>query len=151
VSWLVDTNILIRLAEDDDPRHLECSSAVEALAADSETMNVCAQVIAEFWCAATRPKDVNGLGFGFDEAIEETRDLRGTFPCLAEPSDIADHWQRVVIQNRVMGKQCHDARIVALMLAHGVTHILTLNPSDFARYAGITALTPQDVLDNHAG
>ena len=37
-------------------------------------------------------------------------------------------------------------RIAALMLAHGVTHILTLNPTDFARYSGITAVTPQEIL-----
>jgi predicted nucleic acid-binding protein len=46
----------------------------------------------------------------------------------------------------VIGKPAHDARIVALMLAHGVTQLLTLNPSDFARYQGITTVTPQEIL-----
>jgi len=32
------------------------------------------------------------------------------------------------------------------MLAHGVTHLLTLNPTDFARYDGITPVTPQEIL-----
>ena len=36
----------------------------------------------------------------------------------------------------------HDARLVALMKVHGITHVLTLNPIDFARYAEITAITP---------
>ena len=39
-----------------------------------------------------------------------------------------------------------DARIAALMLAHGVTHILTLNPTDFARYQDITPVTPSEAL-----
>ena len=30
------------------------------------------------------------------------------------------------------------------MLAHGVTHILTLNPGDFARYSEITTVTPSE-------
>jgi hypothetical protein len=32
------------------------------------------------------------------------------------------------------------------MHAHGITHILTLNGADFARYPDITALAPADVL-----
>ncbi|MEN6357468.1 MAG: hypothetical protein ABFD83_10330 [Armatimonadota bacterium] len=47
--------------------------------------------------------------------------------------------------NNVNGKQAHDARIVALMLAHGITHILTLNPGDFSRYTGVTPVTPNEV------
>jgi hypothetical protein len=45
----------------------------------------------------------------------------------------------------VSGKQVHDARIVALMQALGVTRLLTLNPSDFSRYPEITIIEPQDV------
>jgi len=42
--------------------------------------------------------------------------------------------------------QVHDARLVALMQVHGISHVFTLNPSDFARYSGITALTPANVI-----
>jgi predicted nucleic acid-binding protein len=45
-----------------------------------------------------------------------------------------------------MGKPAHDARIAAIMLAHNVTNILTLNPDDFSRYQGITPVTPSEVL-----
>jgi hypothetical protein len=45
-----------------------------------------------------------------------------------------------------MGVQVHDARLVALMMAHGLSHLLTLNPADFQRYPGITALSPSAVL-----
>jgi predicted nucleic acid-binding protein len=31
----------------------------------------------------------------------------------------------------------HDARLAAVMLAHGVNHILTFNVDDFRRYPGI--------------
>jgi hypothetical protein len=39
----------------------------------------------------------------------------------------------------------HDVRLVALMLAHGVTHLLTLNGADFRRYSEITCLRPDAV------
>ena len=59
---------------------------------------------------------------------------------------MADRWQAVADKCEVIGKQAHDARIAALMLAHGVAHLLTLNTGDFARYSGVTAVTPQEIL-----
>jgi hypothetical protein len=41
--------------------------------------------------------------------------------------------------------QVHDARLVAVMRVHGLTHVLTFNPTDFTRYPGITVVRPQDV------
>ncbi len=47
----------------------------------------------------------------------------------------------------VSGVQVHDARLVATMLVHGVTHILTFNTSGFTRYnsKGIVAVDPATV------
>jgi predicted nucleic acid-binding protein len=41
----------------------------------------------------------------------------------------------------------HDARLVAVMRTHGVTHILTFNVSDFVRYQsmGIVPVHPSSV------
>jgi predicted nucleic acid-binding protein len=103
-------------------------------------------VLSEFWVVATRPCDVNGCGLAFEDAVTAIGKVRATFRCLAEPKDLADRWQQVVIDNRAMGKQGHDARLVALMLAHQITHILTLNPDYFSRYQGITPVTPTEVL-----
>jgi hypothetical protein len=36
----------------------------------------------------------------------------------------------------VVGKQVHDARLLAVCQVHGVTHLLTFNVSHFARLAG---------------
>lgn len=45
-----------------------------------------------------------------------------------------------------MGVNVHDARLVAAMLVHGLTHILTFNISDFARYSEITAVHPTTII-----
>jgi hypothetical protein len=45
-----------------------------------------------------------------------------------------------------LGKNAHDARFVAAMMAHGLTHLLTFNPQDFRRYSGITVVTPAEIL-----
>jgi len=95
---------------------------------------------------ATRPRAVNGLGLTVDEAITRLHEIEETFLLLPEPPDIAKAWADVVREHRVLGKQAHDARLVALMLSHDISQLLTLNVSDFARYAEIAALTPAEVL-----
>jgi hypothetical protein len=39
----------------------------------------------------------------------------------------------------------HDARLVAAMLAQGLSNLLTLNRTDFLRYSEITAIDPVDI------
>ena len=39
-----------------------------------------------------------------------------------------------------------DAKLVAAMLVHGLTHILTFDISDFARYSEITAVNPREIV-----
>lgn len=36
----------------------------------------------------------------------------------------------------VVGKQVHDARLVAICHVYGITHVLTFNVQHFARFAG---------------
>ena len=40
----------------------------------------------------------------------------------------------------VSGVNVHDARLAAAMKIHGISHLLTLNPADFARYDHITVV-----------
>lgn len=55
-------------------------------------------------------------------------------------------WERLVRQYGVRGRAVHDAQLVAVMLTHGITHLLTLNDADFRRYADeITVLHPRDL------
>lgn len=46
--------------------------------------------------------------------------------------------------------QVHDTRLVALMEVHGVRHILTLNPGDFARFEHVLTVTPDEMLSRSA-
>jgi predicted nucleic acid-binding protein len=40
----------------------------------------------------------------------------------------------------------HDMRIVAAMLRHGISTLLTTNARDFSKYAEIEVLSPEIVL-----
>ena len=145
MRYLVDTNVLLRWSHADSPDHAMCTKTVDGLLKAGHDPCVCAQVLIEFWAVATRPRAVNGLGLAPAEVRGQMANLREMFTCFPEPFDMADRWQVVAESYSVLGKQSHDARIAALMLAHGVTRILTLNTSDFTRYQGIVAISPSEV------
>jgi predicted nucleic acid-binding protein len=41
-------------------------------------------------------------------------------------------------------RQVFDDRLVAVMQAHGLTHLLTLDPAHFRRFPGLTVVDPHD-------
>lgn len=146
MRFLIDTNVLLRWADNKALEHIQCIEAVEYLAEASYILYVCAQVMIESYVVASRSIENNGLGLTVAETRQFLNDIVESFPCLPEPSDIGRQWYSLMMKYTVIGKQAHDARIVALMLTHNITHILTLNPADFARYSDITTVTPQDIL-----
>ena len=103
------------------------------------------QNLIEFWAVATRPAESNGLGLEVGEAAAELDRLKTIFGLLPDTPAIYLEWERLVRAHQVKGKEAHDARIAAAMLAHGVTHILTFNGGDFKRFAGVKAVDPADV------
>jgi hypothetical protein len=72
-----------------------------------------------------------------------------TFPLLAETPDIYPAWKAIVTAVGVIGKQVHDARLVAVCHVHAVTRLLTFNVSHFVRIAacrpGVVVVDPATV------
>jgi predicted nucleic acid-binding protein len=144
---LADTGILLRLMQPSDPFHLQVERAVSSLHARGHEIVIATQNVAEFWNVCTRPISARG-GFGLNLAETERRltILEAVFAVLSEPATTYRIWRSLVVTLGIQGKQVHDARLVALMLANGITHILTLNSSDFTRYSGITVLDPTSLV-----
>ncbi len=94
---------------------------------------------------ATRPIAVNGLGLDAGQAAAELARLQTLIPLLADTAAVFITWQHLVTTHNVLGKNAHDARLVAAMLVHGVSHLLTFNVADFSRFPGITVLDPATV------
>ena len=140
---LADSGILLRLFEPGDPRTDAVLRTVAALVAQGDTLVTAAQNIAEFWNVCTRPATARG-GFGLSFAVAEQRlqTVEREFALLPELPTTYPIWRNLIVAHAVLGKQVHDARLAALMLSHGVTHIVTLNGRDFARYPGLTVVDP---------
>jgi len=145
VRALVDTNILLRWTDRTSPEHAVCARVIDHLR-QSTAICVCAQVLIEFYSVATRPREVNGLGLDATTAQQALADIVEALPCLPEAPDMAQRWREVITVHGVLGKQVHDARLVALMQAHNISNILTLNVNDFTRYQQITPTSPTEVL-----
>ena len=146
MALLVDTNILLRLAQ---PSHPHCAIVERALGVfrtRSEPLHIVAQNLIEYWFVATRPETTsNGLGMTIEMVTKEYVVLRRIFSLLPEKASIFDEWERLVTTHRVSGRNVHDARLVAAMNLHGLKRILTFNAGDFAGYPHIEVIHPQSM------
>jgi predicted nucleic acid-binding protein len=80
---------------------------------------------------------MNGLGYAASRARIISRGFETKFSWLEETPAIFLAWKSLVDVAGVIGKQVHDARLVAVCHAHGVDQLLTFNAAHFQRYATI--------------
>ncbi len=146
MTWLLDTGILLRYVLLADPACPLVRAAVRTLKQRGDRLCFVPQNLAEFWNVCTRPPAARGgYGLSTERADARARLLERTFTLLPDVGGAYFEWRRLIVDCGVSGVQVHDARLVAAMSVHGVSRILTLNPADFARYPGVTAVHPRDV------
>ena len=150
MNVLLDTNLLTGSALPASARYSTASGAIAVLRLRGDVLCLVPQVLYEFWVVATRPPAANGLGLAVPAAAELNR-IKSLFPLLLDPPALFSEWERLVTTHNVSGKSAHDARLAAAMSLHGLTHVLTFNTADFARYPGVTALDPSTVASPPPG
>jgi len=124
----------------------ETVNAISILGGAGVELFITSQNLVEFWRSATRPVERNGLGLTLPEAEAELQRLETLFPSLPDVPEIYPEWRRLVLEYRVMGVNVHDARLVAVMRVHSLSHILTFNTGDFTRYSSeITLVHPATI------
>jgi predicted nucleic acid-binding protein len=145
-SYLVDTNILLRLVQPDSPEYGTIRQCTDRLWERGADLFYTSQNLAEFWNVCTRPADRNGFGFSVAETDERATLIEAKFSFAADSEATHQEWRTIVVAAGVSGIQVHDARMVAAMQVHGIANLLTLNVKDFRRFSGITVLSPDEVL-----
>jgi len=146
MSVLVDTNLLTKLADLNQPKNSIVNDAVKYLLGKGETAYILPQNVYEFWAVATRPPANNGLGMTSEAANARLDEILGMFILLPDTAEIFAQWRRLVRNYDCKGKPSHDARLVAGMIVHQIPTIVTFNKQDFIRYSAITIFTPDEVL-----
>lgn len=145
MDYLVDTNVVARWALPGDPLHGLARSAVVKLEQQGDIIHITSQNIIKFWALATRPVTANGLGTTPTQASATAQQIEAGFPLLPETPAIYPLWRSLVDTYAIVGRQVYDTRLVAVMQAHGITHILTFNGNHFQRFPGITVVDPANV------
>jgi predicted nucleic acid-binding protein len=149
MAFLVDTSILVRLANAADAQHIVAAQSVLELHRRGEVLHITPQVLIEFRNVATRPKTANGAGLSIADTEAHAATFETSFLLLTETPDIYPAWKALVSGLSIIGKQVHDARLLAVCHVHSVTHLLTFNVSHFVRMAafgpGVTVVDPASV------
>jgi hypothetical protein len=149
VTYLLDTSILTRLANVADARYALADRAVVELHRRGEVLHITPQVLVEFRNVATRPAALNGLGLSTVDTEAQAAGFEATFALLPDTPLIYPAWKALVGTLDVIGKQVHDARLVAVCHVNAVTHLLTFNVAHFIRMAaygpGLVVVDPASV------
>lgn len=139
---VLDANVLLRIADPSAAHRPVAVAARAALWAQGHALRTFEQSVREFWVVATRPAANNGLGLSVPDADREVTTILGYARLLQDPPGLFAEWRRLVVTYQCWGKPAHDARYVAAMGLLGLTHFLTFNTADFARFPGLVALDP---------
>jgi hypothetical protein len=138
MAYLIDTSILGRLANTRDMvAYNIAADSLWELHRRGESLHLTSQVLIEFRNFATRPVAVNGLGLSVSVVESKASIYESAYPLLHEAPGIFGTWKHIVHTTSVIGKQVHDARLVAVCHVNSITHLLTFNVSHFTRLAAI--------------
>ena len=146
MSYLLDTNILLRAALTNHPLNAVTVKAVNHLLSVNEELVIAPQNLIESWNVLTRPQNQNGFGLTPNDAMQEIEKLKITFSLLPDSSQIFAEWEKLVMKYQVKGVNVHDTRLVAFMLVHKISHLLTFNTKDFRRFNSEIIVVHPDTL-----
>ena len=103
VACLLDTNVLLCLANPAALQHNAASRAVMRILANGGRLTIAAQVLFEFWSVATRPVSANGLGWTVPQTRLAIDRFRTRFFVLEETPEVVDLWLDLVVSNELKG------------------------------------------------
>jgi predicted nucleic acid-binding protein len=147
MSYLVDTGVLLRLYDADDPDYRLMLKAIRTLWERKSALFVAVQNLAEFCNVSTRPIDKNGYGLSPEKAFLRMSAIERFSKVVPEDAESFRIWKELITTHSVSGVAVHDARLASVMISRGIANVLTLNVltlngRDFRRYAGISIVTP---------
>ena len=74
-KYLLDTNILLRASDRFGSRYELAVNSAASLIAQGHECIITSQVLIEFWVVATRPIEVNGLGWSIERTEKKVNQL----------------------------------------------------------------------------
>lgn len=98
------------------------------------------RIVREYLAVVTRPVEVNGFGLSAEDAVANVEQLLDDMELLPEDAGTTHRLVDLVAHGSAVGKQVHDANVVAVALAHQAGAIVTGNTRHFSRFADLMAI-----------
>ena len=95
--WLLDTNILLRIANEDYPGYREIHEALRFLSVSGARLCFTSQTLGEFWNVSTRPLKQNGFGMKVSEADQIATTFEQEFEFLPDYPEVHSEWRRLLV------------------------------------------------------
>ena len=143
MACLIETGVLLRAFDVSSPECRPIRQTLRRLWTRQERLVVAVQNIAEFWNVLTRPVGSNGYGLSSQFAARRLMLIERGCDVVTENADSYRVWKELLTTHSITGVAVHEARLVSVMLAHGVPSIFTLNERDFRRYTGLSVIRPE--------
>jgi predicted nucleic acid-binding protein len=139
-EWFVDTNVLIYATNAHSPWHQQATAVLNAARQRGVNFVISPQILREYLVTATRPAPTPLLRSS--EALENVEIYQKEFRVVADSPEVSAILVALVRRYDVLGKQVHDTNLVATMLTHCVSYLLTHNVSDFVRFSQEITVIP---------
>lgn len=149
MAIFVDTCFLVPALNRQSQAHVLGRRVLKTLVEKGESFVVSPQILAEFWNVSTRPVEHNGLGLPVNRVRKSINVIVRLCTIEYETPSVLARWRSLVFKHNVRGASVHDARLVAIMIDHGHSQILTFNAADFRRYGneGIDVILPESAVE----
>ena len=143
----LDTNILLIATDESRPYHRFAKRIIATHNRSGIHLGISGQIIREYLVVATRVPEANGLGLGSDEALSNVEVFRQRLVFFDETEAVSNELRSLIGSCELTGKRIHDANVVATMLTHGLSKLITENQGDFSVFsdiktAGLAEISP---------
>jgi predicted nucleic acid-binding protein len=137
----IDTNVLVYASIASAPLHQHALQAILGHERSGIALWVSRQVLREYVAVVTRPQTFS-QPIAAAMVATQIRAFEQRFRVADDTGGVTTALLFLMQQVALGGKQVHDANIVATMHVLGVTHLLTHNTADFARFAHLIVVMP---------
>ena len=129
----IDTNVLVYARFREAPHHAAARFHLDTAINGPQRASISWQVIREYLAVVTRIQ-VWLTPLSMTDALRDARFFSSFFRVLESGPEAMSKLELLAGNISFAGRQVHDANIVATMIAHAETRLLTFNLRDFHRY-----------------
>jgi predicted nucleic acid-binding protein len=130
----LDTNILVFASDSNSPWHQTSKEKIRKLIGEGFRLFISPQILREYVSVASRSTGTE-KPVPWDMILKNYENFQRHFTLLDEGHNTVNELSQLLSKIPTAGKQVHDANIVATMLAHNISNLLTHNTNDFSRYS----------------